>query len=126
MFKDYLFENSLPEIDDIQTKDLPKILSDFYPSCKKLHKAKSKTNWDCIFQLENEVEEEEDYTTVLWHVFMLLSTDILGQKEELTNKSFIPANEMIKTLQKKGKKDGCGEIQNKTKQKAISDEDYKL
>ena len=127
LFKDYLFENDLPEIDDIATEDLPKILCNFYPSCKNLRKSKPQKNPEATFTDQNDKDEgEEDYHNSTMKCTRTALNRYFRAKRGIditSNESFIPANEMFKALQKKGKKEGRGEVENK---KPISDEDYKL
>ena len=125
LFKEYLKENKHCEIDDIHTKDIGAILCDFYPACKKVKKSKPKLNPDFPNANFDEEEEEEDYHNSTMKCIKAALNRYFRQKRGVDITSgyqFIEANEMFKALQKKGKNEGCGEIENK---KAISEEDYK-
>ena len=122
LFKDFLIENELGEVDDILTDHLPKILQNFYPACKKTRKAKPKKNPDVC---DNTVtEDDEDYHNLTMKCIRAALNRYFRAKRGIditSNEAFIPANEMFKAFQKKGKREGRGEIENK---KAISDEDF--
>ena len=57
-----MFENNYPELEDIPTPDLPKILMDFYPSLRKSPKAnKGKSSSKSAKELDENEKPEVNY-----------------------------------------------------------------
>lgn len=93
-FADYLKECKLPGQDDIETDQLPQILSDFYTELRKA---------DC---------EGEYKTSTLKCIRAAINRYYKGKRslDILQDPRFIISNEMFKGVTKKAKEDGRGEV----------------
>ena len=124
-FNEYLKQKNKPDIHLIATEDLPQILCDFYPSLKKVRTSKPKLNPSFAPEAnqDNTEEDEEYHNTTLKCIRAALNRFFKASRgiDIISNDKFIPANEIFKALQRKGKKEGRGETENK---KPICDVDF--
>lgn len=94
---DYLKEKKLPKVDNIETKDLPQILSDFYTELRKV---------DC----------EGEYKTSTLKCIRAAINRYFKEKRSLDilqDQRFIQSNEMFKGVTRKAKAEGRGEVESR-------------
>ena len=114
----------MPEIETIDSADLPKILSDFYTEVKKKDTPPKKTKKGAkAAEISDNCPEDLEYKNSSLHCMQAALNRYFKEQRGLdiiANPNFIQANEMFKGVTKKGRCEGRGSAEHK---KPISEGD---
>lgn len=109
-FREYLTEKNLKAIDDIETKDLPGILEQFYSEVRKKEKRENQES------AKPDAEDERNYkNTTLKAIRGALARHFKETRsiDIISNEAFIKANQIFEGVQKINKELGLGSIKSK-------------